>query len=486
MKPLHKYILALAIVSTLVVSCRKHAYYQTNPNNPTTGFPGLLLTNILASTLRYSPTSNSYAHRHLTFYGGPNVNINYNWTRASFGDYDMLRQVKDMDEKATASGENSYRGIAKFLRAFYFARLTETFGDVPYSDAMKALEGVTTPKYDPQKTVYTGILNELEEANTILSNVTGRIDGDIIYGNKPNQSMQWRKLINAFRLRLLIHLSKKESDASLNIKQQFQQIMGDPTKYPLMTGNTDNAQIVFNTSAPNNSYPTFQSLDLQTLASMEKGFVDMLKNLQDPRLFKFADPISGQPANVFSSYAGVDAGLAVSAQQSASGSASRIQARYYNSQVNEPQIFFGYAEQELLIAEAIARNWITGPGTAKSHYDAGVAASMSFYGINAADAATYLAGPNVVYNSANAIQQIITQKYISFFMNSGGEAFFEHRRTGIPTLSVGPATGNGGLVPKRWMYPQNELTNNNTNLTEALQRQFSGNDNINGIMWVLQ
>jgi hypothetical protein len=189
---------------------------------------------------------------------------------------------------------------------------------------------------------------------------------------------------------------------------------------------------------------------------------------------------------VFSSYEGVDAGLTIGDQQTTSASASRIKNRYHNDKINEPWIFMGYAEQELIIAEAISRNWITGAGTAKSHYDNGVTASMNFYGISGSAVTNYLALPNVTFSAGTALSLIAMQKYIALFMNSGWEAFFEQRRTGIPILSVGPGTYNNGLVPKRWLYPQSEYDYNMTNLTAALQRQYSGNDNVNSVMWLIQ
>jgi hypothetical protein len=144
---------------------------------------------------------------------------------------------------------------------------------------------------------------------------------------------------------------------------------------------------------------------------MEKGFVIMLQSLNDPRLFSFASPVTGKPANVFSSYLGVDAGLTISEQQNDGANASRLNSRYWLSQINEPHIFLSYSEQEFLIAEAISRGWVT--GDAATHYNNGVTASMSFYGINSSTAATYLAQPTVAYNPANALTQIITQKYIT-------------------------------------------------------------------------
>jgi hypothetical protein len=468
----------------LIASCRKHDYYQENPNEPSSANAALLLTNICISVFNYDPQGSAYASRQLTYYERGNSAVDYSWTSSGFGNFDVLRQVKKMEELATASGEENYLGLAKFFRAVLFSQMTETFGDIPYSQSLDALGGNTKPAYDTQEQIYAGVLQELEAANGLLSDSKGNIAGDVIYGGKASQ---WKKLVNAYTLRLLIHLSKKEANATLNIKQKFQAIISDPAGHPLMSSKADNGEIVYNTSSTSNYYPTAGSLSLGTAVSLEAGMADILKTRQDPRLFFFGEPITGQAPNVYNNYAGVNAGLTVADQQSASASASRIHRRYSdlsNPEV-EPMILLGYPEQEFLIAEAISRNWITGAGTAKTHYDNGIRASMEFYGISSGAIDTYIAGPNVAFNPANAIPMIITQKYIALFMQSGWEAFFEQRRTGIPTLNVGPGTYNNQKVPKRWLYPQSEYDYNKENVEAAVDRQYA-TDNVNEVMWVLQ
>jgi hypothetical protein len=219
---------------------------------------------------------------------------------------------------------------------------------------------------------------------------------------------------------------------------------------------------------------------------MEKGFVDILKDRSDPRLFAMAEPIPGMDAGIFANYDGVNGGHTLADQQTESSNASRIKSRYHDDKINEPWILIGYAEQELLIAEAISRGWVTGAGTAEEHYNNGITASMKFYGIDDGDIATYLAGPEVAFNAGTALDQITIQKYIAFFMNSGYEAFYEQRRTGMPTFNVGPGTYNDMKVPKRWLYPQTEYDYNPSNLATALQGQYGGNDDVNGVMWLIQ
>lgn len=484
----NKYIIGVVLISSFFSACKKHADFQTNPNLPSTATPALLLTAICHSVFYYDNTQAAFAGRHLTYYERGNSAVDYSWTAGtndnySFDNFNVLRQVMQMDSLAAASGQQQYRGVTKFFRALLFSQMTEVYGDIPYSKALGATAGNFRPEYDMQEAIYKGILQELEEANALLDDSKGKINGDIVYGGVASQ---WKKLVNAFRLRVLIHLSKKETNTNLNIKTQFQDIVNQPAKYPLFTGNSDNAQLVFNSTAPDNYYPDFGYISLATAVSMEKGFVKILKDRSDPRLFAFAEPVSGFPAGVFSSYEGVDAGLTVSDQQTASSGASRIKTRYYTDKINEPWVLMGYAEQEFLVAEAISRNWITGAGTAKSHYDNGITASMNFYNIAGGDIAAYLLQPNVAFNTGNALTLIATQKYIALFMNSGWEAFMEQRRTGIPVLSVGPGTYNNGMVPKRWLYPQSEYDYNPGSLATALQRQFSGDDDVNKIMWLLQ
>lgn len=479
----YKYIVGLVLVLWVFSSCKKYEDLQTNPNLPSTATPALLLTKVCYSVFYQENSSASFAARHLTYYERGHSSVDYSWRAGSFDNYNVLRQVMQMDSLAVQTGQQQYRGLTKFFRALLFSQMTEVFGDIPYSKAMGAVSGNIKPQYDSQEAVYQGILQELEEANSLLDDSKGKINGDIIYDGVASQ---WKKLVNAFRLRLLMHLSKKESNANLNIKSQFQSIVSDPAKYPLFTSNADNAQLVFNSTAPDNYYPSYGYLSLSTAVSMEKGFVKILKDRNDPRLFAFAEPVSGLPAGVFSSYEGVDAGLTMGEQQTTSGGASRIKARYYNDRINEPWILMGYAEQEFLIAEALTRNWITGPGTAEEHYENGIRASMQFYNIGDAAIDAYLLQPNVAFNPAEALTQIAVQKHIALFMNSGWEAFLEQRRTGVPVLSVGPGTYNDGRVPKRWLYPQSEYDYNLGNLQEALQRQFSGDDDVNNVMWLLQ
>ena len=137
-------------------------------------------------------------------------------------------------------------------------------------------DGVFYPKYDDQKSVYKGVLSELALANTELSKFNTSVSGDIIYNG---DLLKWRKLINSYRLRILMDLSKRADDSDLNVKQSFADIVNNPSQNPIMEGSADSGALPFY-NLVNNRYPYFNNNDLKTAYYMEQSFVDKLKSLK--------------------------------------------------------------------------------------------------------------------------------------------------------------------------------------------------------------
>ncbi|MFM7852590.1 MAG: SusD/RagB family nutrient-binding outer membrane lipoprotein, partial [Flammeovirgaceae bacterium] len=336
------------------------------------------------------------------------------------------------------------------------------------------------------------------------------LEGDFFYGNDLNK---WRKAVNSFTLRVLISLSRKESDSDLNIKAKFASIVNNPTEYPVMTSNADNVSYVYNGTTQ--LYPTnpgSKGFD-KGRYNMAQTYVLGLTTLNDPRVFVTCNPAkakitSGTLATDFSAYVGAPSGENLDDMTFKAGNgvySFANQKRYYGSLAGpEPGVQLAYWELQFNIAEGINRGWAS--GNAATFYQNGIRASMAFYGIT--DGATvaitdqdtdamlatvttsvtnYLAQPAVVYagNNAAGLNQILTQKYLAFFQNSGQEAYFNYRRTGVPAFHAGPGTGNTGVIPRRWLYPSDESFYNATNLNAALARQFTGGvDDVNSELWI--
>ena len=95
-------------------------------------------------------------------------------------------------------------------------------GDIPYSEALQVNE-FRYPKYDEQKEVFKGILDDLEQADSHFAKATEGISGDPFYNGDP---AKWRKATNVLRLKVLMALQKRADDTpELQIKEKFAQIV---------------------------------------------------------------------------------------------------------------------------------------------------------------------------------------------------------------------------------------------------------------------
>jgi hypothetical protein len=479
-------ILSIVIAMLLVSACKDFDELQLDPNRPVQAQPSLLLTGIETRVFDVIDVGSMLATRMMVFTDGTAAEQYYSWQRNSFGRYGELRQISKMVEEADRLGLENYKSLALFLKSVVILEITKSFGDVPYSEAVQATSGSFKPAYDLQQNIYVQVLTDLEQANATLDPDAGTITGDVIYNG---DIQKWKRLINSYTLRVLMSLSLKEGNTTLNVKNRFKAIVDDPDGHPIFESNDDNAALVF-TDAVNNRYPYLNNNSFKTAFYMEESFVNLLTGLGDPRLFTFADPKPdgvALPETDFDAYGGLDgsAPLSTNTNRLVDGEASRVDERYYLDPVNEPSVLMGYAELEFTLAEAAARGWIT--NDPEEHYNNGIRASFDFYNIGTGDQDDYLASPGVPYSAADGIEMIVTQKYINFFLNGYWEPFYNQLRTGFPEFSVdGGGVLNDEKVPKRWMYPQAELQLNTDNVEAAIGRQYNNDDNINGVMWLLK
>lgn len=531
MKKLSSYIL-ITVLLTTVISCQKRfEELQKNPNIPTAVPPDLILNKLInglssgvggvepwGAVARY----NQYFCRNYQYYG----DNRYSWNNGPFDVYvNTLKNVVQMETEAakTESIAKAYQAVAKFFRAYYFYQLTSLMGDVPMSEALKGLdeeEEVLTPKYDTQKEVFLQVLKWLEEANNDFAGLIAVHDaslkGDIFYDGDYDQ---WRKLVNTFKLRVLIALSKKESDTDLRIKERFDEVVKNPSNFPIFAGSEDD--LAYKYIANVNNYPTnITNYGNDALRyNMASTYVDACTEIKDPRVLITCEPAwklvndNGWSPVDFRAYVASGTGESQDIMESKAirYSISHINRyRYYRGFTGENFIIVGYTEMCFNIAEAINRGWTT--GNAEQWYKNGIQSSIQFYGIkNGSNDGHYLPigkdlsknewitvkfdfGFDEYYNDdkvayttgAAGLQKIWKQKYIAFFQNSGWEAYFNYRRTGVPTFSTGVGVGNNGMIPKRWAYPSSEQVSNGVNLKEALDRQYSGNNTINETMWLIK
>lgn len=112
-----------------------------------------------------------------------------------------------------------HQGITLVMKSMLFGLITDLWGDAPYTAALKGADGTqanTYPVFDSQEAIYTGILADLEKANTLLSKAAAEYKGlpgvaDVYYQGNPTK---WRKLANSLSLRYLLRISSKKPDVA--------------------------------------------------------------------------------------------------------------------------------------------------------------------------------------------------------------------------------------------------------------------------------
>ena len=463
---------------------------NSNPNEPEEVTPNLLLPNVIRSSVNTSVnTAHTTGNLVLQYVSKVSFNTGidrYDWAGVGYWDalYSDLRNVEEIVRIGQERDNASYEGVGLVLRSWIFSMLTNAYGDVPYLEAIKAEEGENTPAYDSQEAIYRGMLNDLERANELLNPASGAsIDGDILYGG---DLMKWKKLANSIRLRLLMRLSEKQGDIEgIEVVDDFAEIAGNPSEYPVFEANADNAALEYLTSRPNQWPPHTSRVGTFRTFRMSETLTTAMKDLSDPRLSVFGDPTAASEEEGNPEFVGVPNGLTDDASDDFNGGRSFQSSLSTTKYFEEPNAANGlimtYAEVLFLKAEAAARGW-TAEDT-ETLYEQGLTASMNQYGLEVPSG--YLSQPGVAFESSQALQQIGQQKWIALFY-TGLEGWFNWRRTGFPDIDPSVDNVNGDQIPVRFRYPDSEQALNAENYDEVTSESGQGPNNINTAMWLLE
>lgn len=503
MKNIKNIVILLTALS--LASCSNFDDLNTNGDAATTVKSSLLATGAIIGVIK-PETSKSFVNdqafvsKYMSW--GEN-SVGYNdFGSASFGVYTSMTNYQLMADVASDADKNAYEGLSYFLKAYALYNLTIAVGDIPYSEILQGKKGVLKPKYDTQKEVFVGILDLLDKAYSLLSKAS-KFDGDPVYSGDVTK---WTKLTNAFELRVLINLSKKESDTALNVKSKFSEVYN---RGVLMTSNDDNFQLKFSDKA-GQYYPFYINQNkFYMYPIISTTFINILKKYKDYRMFYYLEPSttkisSGLSESSWDAYIGVDATDAYENIKAAyvSGNFCGVNKRYIYEVSGEPFFLVSYSEQNFVLAEGALRGWISKDPS--EFYNKAIRAGLEFTASNTLS--KYNHGmeitESVISNYLNSsavklsgtsdenLQKIMEQKYISEFMQCPYLPYYDFRRTGYPVIPVNPNTNKNYKAPEkmpvRWLYPDDEFSYNKDNLQEALDRQYGGEDEVNKVMWLLK
>jgi hypothetical protein len=380
-----------------------------------------------------------------------------------------LQDFNELIEQGKKTNNQNLQAVGLIMRSYFFSVLTDLYGDIPYSEALRLSEKILVPKYDSQEDVYNGLLADLKTATSLIQVGGSAVSGDVMY---EGDMAKWQKFGNSLRLRLAMRIV--DANPTLT-RTQVTELLSANT--PLISSNAENAQFNFLASASNTNPVYFNRLTRDD-HRVSRTITSRLSRLNDPRLGVYANhPESGDSVAF---YRGVPNGL-TTANAAALGpfsSTSKVGDAF--TAADAPGVLLTYSEVLFLKAEAIARGFVT--GNAATEYQNAIRASMNQHGLTGAAVTAYLAQPSVAYNASNFKQSIGEQKWIALY-GQGVEAWSEWRRLDYPQLKVAasPASAAAGKIPVRFRYPANEQTTNAASRAAAVARQ--GADLITTKLW---
>jgi len=437
-----KYIIILIAGSVLFSACKKDFFTEVNdnPNAPPTAnmVPYALLSTVEGALAYTQGSTHSFMVSMLTqqtqgFSRQAYAYDQYVFTSQDFDDpwsnwyTAVMENNKKLMELADGKGYNQYSGVSRILMAYSLMVVVDSWGSIPYSNALLGDALVLHPTYDSDSKLYETIGTLCDQAITYLNNPDpGLLDlsqngEDRIYGGDP---ALWVEFAHAIKARLYIHQSKGNAAMATNALAEIAQSFtsnADNAAYPFGVDETSaNPMYQFNENRADLSFTT------STMATM------MAANL-DPRYDVLFD-------STFSDVNGVGLGGA-----------------YGNPEA--PTLFITYEELQFMAAEATLRT--SGDfAAAQLLFTAGIQASMDRLGVAAPDAAAYLAAHGVlpITTVTDAINAVSYEEWISLYLNQ--EAFAMWRRNDAPALT--PTVG--GQIPRRLLIPQSEYTYNSANV----------------------
>lgn len=344
-------------------------------------------------------------------------------------------------EEDTAIKANKL-AIIEIQSVLAYQILVDTFGDIPYTEALDI--DIINPTYDDDAAIYMDLISRLNTALDNLNTDYGSFGAqDLIYAG---DTASWLTFGNSIKMRTAMHIA--------DVNPQMAQTMVSDVADNIILSNDQNAILQYEATTPNTN-PLWVDLVQSNRKDFVPAdtFVNALQGLDDPRsnVF-FSDTIAG------GKYLGGPYGSTVNY-----GDYSHLGSILFK--IDLPGDIFDAAEGNFLLAEAVERGFIS--GSAEEYYDAAIAANMEYWGISADDTAAYLAQSNVAYTTAegNYKQKIGTQKWIALY-NRGFEAWTEYRRLDFPKLKA-PAGSEFDAVPKRFTYPVVERSLNAPGYTAA-------------------
>ncbi|SHE92257.1 Starch-binding associating with outer membrane [Arenibacter palladensis] len=478
--------------------------------NTTVGYSGSILfqsmwTQTLASTTTGGANYYSNGDKYVAS-GSINSYIQNVWN----SDFANASRADQMEKLSSENPDLvNLQALGKMMKVLNLSFITDIYGDIPYSEALMAEEGITQPVYDKQEVLYPAMLQDLESALNAMDASQRSPTNDPLYAGDISK---WRKFGYSLMLKLAMRMvnSNPTEAQSYLAKALAGGIFASTADEAVLPMDADNF--------PNTNANSLRTVDDTYEVRWSKPLIDYLVANDDPRLSISAEvPPAGLAANfdpnsVGNSDPAIQIGLpngydtsggatdisnhpdfpgpsGTGDDEAKIGNYSRPTGIYRER--SAPIFILTYGEIQLLLADAAARGYTT-PGSAAQHYSngiVGVMLSMNSFGsatqLTEADALAFAAANPLDVSSTEASLQMINEQIWAStgLMGNFVETWNNWKRTGYPVLTPVNFSGNfsNGQIPLRQVYPSSESSNNPDNFNAAVSNM--GGDTWTTKMW---
>ncbi len=379
----------------------------------------------------------------------------------------ILSDLELVIQKANTENSPHYAGVAKILKVYLYQLIVDAWGKAPYSAALQFTAN-TAPSYDDGEAIYNDLDRQLDAAiadiNATSSVKSPGANSTIFTGAFSASKPKWEKLANTLKLRLYLHLSKKDKPGAV---QKITTLVNSGAAF--MGANGDNFQMAFfNEARRQNPIHQFE-LDRVNQFFPNATLIGLMNQHSDPRRPRYFTPFPFTRPFETATYTGAKSGDAPSFKYSrmhiylrgdttnstavVPQSDGSIKNTDYTYNGTAPVRMLTYAEYNFIRAEAAVYG---APGNAEQFFQAGIRASMQAAGVATADIDAYImANGSLTGSNDDMVRRIIEEKFVA---NYGVimEPWSDWRRTNYPAISI-PSNALTSFTPRSLFYPQSEI-----------------------------
>lgn len=452
--------------------------------------------------------------------------------------YNMLTQFRVLEDtyENLSDDEKVANKIFFYLgRTIMQAQLHEVisiWGDAPYSGAGTLWKtgnydaAKTAATYDDDVQIYKQILADLKEVGDYFA--SGDVSAAGVsalkrqdYTSAAGSTDIWQRYVNSLRLRIALHLATN-GDLTADAKSAIQEILSNPTQYPLIESNEQNIGVNGDTATDHFNYGKGVSQALGGSSSYAAGSQAMLDAMNvpangipdentDPRLAAIYDC---NPDNEYIAYDNsltsseindiadqknkeyIERGIQTSNYYCRIDTIAFAGWAAYQGNANLNGTWINAAEVALSKAEAYLMGYgvAANEATAKENFIKGVVLSNEYYWNMKTTSSLYKEG-NDSYSGFRALtvptsadfeayankiwkatqECVATQLWLNFAYLNELEAWNVNRRTGFPNVKFAKDTqiSDYPTPPNRLPYPSDELNFNKDNCEAAKAINYS-------------